>query len=149
MSPASTAPPTLGSGDLLTPLAAGVASLSLSGGGGKGGGPAYSIINALSIPKTKHELLSRMKGEGLQVDYAFTRRAHVSSNKMLAIEVTFVNMHDSAAFSGVAVGGSRLQSGMRMGECPTVGQLASGASSSVTLGIDFNDTFQPAKFDVW
>ncbi len=30
-----------------------------------------------------------------------------------------------------------------------IGQLTPGASSEMTLGVDFNDTLQPAKFDIW
>ncbi len=30
-----------------------------------------------------------------------------------------------------------------------IGQLAPGASYEMTLGVDFNDTLQPAKFDIW
>ena len=44
---------------------------------------------------------------------------------------------------------NELQKGMAIKDIPHLTQLAPGGSISVTMGIDFNDTLQPAKFDLW
>lgn len=42
----------------------------------------------------------------------------------------------------------RLQSGTQLHDFHSISQLDVDASISVTLGIDFNDTLQPAEFDL-
>ena len=104
-------------------------------------GPAY-------VPDKSYELLNRITGGGLQVHYKFTRRAHISSEKMLAIELTFKNTSDSP-LSNISIGDTRLQSGMSMKDTNSINQLAPGSSTTLTVGVNFNDTLQPAKFDIW
>lgn len=99
-------------------------------------------------PLNSTDLLNRITGQGLAAEYKFTRRAHVYSPKMVAIEVTFTNKSDGT-LSGISIGSKRLQSGMAIKDIPQLTQLAPGGSISVTMGIDFNDTLQPAKFDLW
>ena len=41
------------------------------------------------------------------------------------------------------------QVGMAIKTGGEIGQLTPSASSEMTLGVDFNDTLQPAKFDIW
>ena len=41
------------------------------------------------------------------------------------------------------------QVGMAIKGASEIAQLAPGAASEMTLGVDFNDTLQPAKFDIW
>jgi len=82
------------------------------------------------------------------VEYRFTRKPHISSSKMLAVELIFKNTLETN-LSGVGVGAARLQSGMTMKTTSGPQLLPAGNSASVTIGIDFNDTLQPAKFDIW
>lgn len=100
------------------------------------------------VPKKTFELLNRMKGEGLQVHYRFLRRPHISSAKLVGVELTLQNTLDTP-LGAVSVGDTRLQSGMCLRETGGVSGLPAGSSSSFTIGIDFNDTQQPAKFDIW
>ena len=95
-----------------------------------------------------HKLLDRITGGGLSVEYRFTRMPHISSLKMLAVEVVFKNTLESN-LSGVGIGATRLQSGMTMRNTAGPQQITPGNSASITIGIDFNDTLQPAKFEVW
>jgi len=107
------------------------------------------IVTTPVVKPTKcFELLNRITGQGLAAEYKFTRRAHVYSPKMVAVEVTFANKSDGT-LSGISVGSKRLQKGMAIKDIPHLTQLAPGGSISVTMGIDFNDTLQPAKFDLW
>ena len=46
-------------------------------------------------------------------------------------------------------GESKLSSGMKLHEFPEVTNLGVGKSVSVTLGIDYGDTTQPANFEIW
>jgi AP-3 complex subunit beta len=48
----------------------------------------------------------------------------------------------------VKIGAKNLAPGMSLHEFPGIATLAAGASQIVTLGINFNDTTQPAKFDL-
>ena len=66
---------------------------------------------------------------------------------MVAIDVTFQNCGDST-LSGIRTGSPQLQSGMRMSSDVNIKALTAGTSQTVTVGIDFNDTLQPAKFEI-
>ena len=50
---------------------------------------SVQVANPLYVPEKNYELLNHITGGGLQVHYKFTRRPHISSDKMLAIELTF------------------------------------------------------------
>ena len=67
---------------------------------------------------------------------------------MLAVELIFKNTSDSP-LSGITIGDTRLQAGMSMRDTNGINQLAPGSTSNLTVGINFNDTLQPAKFDIW
>lgn len=67
---------------------------------------------------------------------------------MLAIELTFKNTSESP-LSNITIGDTRLQSGMSMRDTNGINQLGAGNSATLTVGINFNDTLQPAKFDIW
>lgn len=109
---------------------------------------SVQIAEPLYIPKKTIELLNRMKGEGLQIHYRFTRRPHIYSAKLVGVELTAQNMLDTSLGS-VSVGEARLQSGMSLKETGGLSNMGPGASANFSIGIDFNDTQQPAKFDIW
>ena len=66
---------------------------------------------------------------------------------MVAIDVTFQNSGDST-LNGIRTGSPQLVSGMRMSSDVNIKSLAVGSSQQVSVGIDFNDTLQPAKFEI-
>ena len=99
------------------------------------------------VPSRKRELLKRVTGQGLQAFYRFTRRPHPYSASMLAVELEFTNTTDSV-LGPISVGSPRLPVGMEMKEVGEIPQLPPGSSLSMTVGINFNDTLQPAKFDI-
>lgn len=94
------------------------------------------------------ELLNRISGDGLGVKYRFLRKPHISSNKMIVVELTFQNTSNSM-INGISVESTQLQSGMKMHANSTVSQIAPGGAVNTTVGVDFNDTLQPAKFNIW
>ena len=99
------------------------------------------------VPSRKRELLNRITGQGLQASYRFTRRPHPYSASMLAVELEFSNTTDSA-LGPISVGSPRLPVGMEMKEVGEIPQLPPGNSLSMTVGINFNDSLQLAKFDI-
>jgi len=50
--------------------------------------------------------------------------------------------------SEVKIGAKNLAPGMSIHEFPGIATLSAGASQTVSFGINFNDTTQPAKFDL-
>ena len=88
-----------------------------------------------------------MSSEGLTVKYRFLRKPYLASNKMVAVELTFENASQST-MSNITVGSGQLQSGMKMNASVSISQLTAGGSMTSTVGIDFNDTLQPAKFKI-
>lgn len=93
------------------------------------------------------ELLNRISGDGLGVKYRYLRKPHLSSDKMVAVELTFQNT-SSSVINGVSIGATQLQSGMRLDAGVSSLQIGPGNSMNMTIGIDFNDTLQPAKFQI-
>ena len=159
---------------MLTPLSTGIEGISLGGGSGKST-PDFQVLQYIHIhihthtqsqsqsqctqtytqvvdpvfvPKKTYELLNRITSNGLQAHYRFTRRPHISSNKLLGIEITFQNTRETA-LADISIGDTRLQAGMSMRDASGVSQLAPGSDTKLTVGVDFNDTLQPAKFDIW
>jgi len=110
--------------------------------------PALQVAEPSFVPKKNYELLNRIKGNGLQIHYRFTRRPHIYSPKLVGVELTAQNTADTP-IGEVTVGEARLQSGMSLRETGGLNGLVGGASANFTIGIDFNDTQQPAKFDIW
>merc|ERR1712136_577717 len=66
---------------------------------------------------------------------------------MTAVEFSFTNQ-GSSNLTDIRIGGRQLASGMSIHEFPAIPILYSGGTSTVTLGINFNDTTQTAKFDI-
>ena len=67
---------------------------------------------------------------------------------MLAVELEFSNTTDSA-LGPISVGSVRLPVGMEMKAVGEIPQIPPGNSLSMTVGINFNDSLQVAKFDIW
>ncbi|XP_067931341.1 AP-3 complex subunit beta-2-like [Watersipora subatra] len=126
----------------LQPLVAGM-TLSPSGS------TASTVQNlpASHVPSEQHELINRMSSGGLAVTYRFTRSSYLYSDKMVAVELSFTNKTEQTLKS-IKIGDKRLQSGMHLHDFHTINELEVGASVCVTMGIDFNDTLQPADFDL-
>jgi ferritin-like metal-binding protein YciE len=53
------------------------------------------ISNESSKPKKFYEMLNKLNGNGLQIQYAFKRQLHSTSNKITNIELIFNNLTNS------------------------------------------------------
>ncbi|XP_074650639.1 AP-3 complex subunit beta-2-like isoform X2 [Tubulanus polymorphus] len=138
--------PVLTPGSLLTPsMASDTSSYSILGD--KMPTPAGSMLLSPQVEPQSYELLNRMTSGGLSATYSFTRAISVFSPKMASIELKFTNNSDKP-FTSIKIGQKKLQSGIEMQEFPEIATLGTNASSSVLMAVDFNDTTQPANFEI-
>ncbi|XP_061173908.1 AP-3 complex subunit beta-2-like [Saccostrea echinata] len=132
-------------GDILTPsMASAMSNLSISS---TQPSSSSNFVQPMNIALKSYELLNRMTGNGLGITYKFTRTISVFSPKMVSIELTLTN-HGDKPLSAIKVGKKTLQPGMEIQDFPEIASLGTGASTSVLMAINFNDTTQPAKFEI-
>lgn len=103
-------------------------------------GPSY-------IPSDYTELLNKINGFGLGITYRFTRAPHLYSAYMVSIELLFTN-HGSMPIKNIKIGQTSLPSGVQLNEFSPIDLLEPKRSISRILGIDFNDSTQPAAFEI-
>ncbi|KAL7857719.1 hypothetical protein AOLI_G00178210 [Acnodon oligacanthus] len=94
-----------------------------------------------------YELLHRITGEGLAVEYCFSRQPFSPDPHMVAVQIQFTNNTSSEAKS-LHIEEPKLQSGMRIKEFPEIELLPAGESVNVVMGIDFCDSTQAANFQL-
>ncbi|XP_019896061.1 AP-3 complex subunit beta-2 isoform X4 [Esox lucius] len=94
-----------------------------------------------------YELLHRITGEGLSVEYCFSRQPFSPDPHMVAVQIQFTNSAASEA-KNLHIEDAKLQSGMRMKEFPEIETLPAGETVSVVMGIDFCDSTQAANFQL-
>ncbi len=99
------------------------------------------------VPSRPKELINKMASGGLQLLYRYTRSPHIYSAEMCSVELTLNNQGDEP-LADVKVGAKHLAPGMALHEFPGLAALQPGASANVTIGVNFNDTTQAAKFDL-
>ncbi|XP_041075023.1 AP-3 complex subunit beta-2-like isoform X4 [Polyodon spathula] len=104
------------------------------------------ISPSFSSVKT-YELLHRITGEGLAVEYCFSRQPCSLDPHMVAVQIQFSNNTDTEAKS-LRIQEPKLMSGMRMQEFPEIEVLAPGETVTVIMGIDFCDSTQAANFQL-
>jgi AP-3 complex subunit beta len=126
---------------ILSPsLAADLANLSLTNTSN------FVVGQQNYVNKKEYELLNKINGNGLQILYRFPRTLNMSSNKMITIELLLSN-NSNGDFGSLRISNKKLQPGMSMSEFDEFG-LIKGATSTQKIGIDFNDTIQPAQFEI-
>ena len=111
------------------------------------GGSAPSVGQPMYVSTTGLELLNKVATGGVSVMYRFTRHPHLYAPKMVAIELTFTNT-TSEEIPVIKIGSKTLSAGMSLHEFPAVSNIGPGQSRTVTLGVDYKDTTQAAKFDL-
>ncbi|XP_071348593.1 AP-3 complex subunit beta-2 isoform X5 [Trachinotus anak] len=94
-----------------------------------------------------YELLHRITGEGLSVEYCFSRQPFSSDANMVAVQMQFTNNSTSDTKS-LHMEDVKLQSGMRVKEFPEIELLPAGESATTVMGIDFCDSTQAANFQL-
>ncbi|XP_068266051.1 AP-3 complex subunit beta-2 isoform X2 [Nyctibius grandis] len=102
--------------------------------------PAFGAVRT-------YELLHRMAGEGLAVEYCFSRRPFPGDPHMVAVQIQISNNTDGEVKS-LRVSEPKPLSGMRIQEFPEIERLAPGDTASVVMGIDFCDSTQAANFQL-
>ncbi|XP_026712187.1 AP-3 complex subunit beta-2 [Athene cunicularia] len=102
--------------------------------------PAFGAVRT-------YELLHRMAGEGLSVEYCFSRRPFPGDPHMVAVQIQISNNTD-AEVKSLRVSEPKPLSGMRIQEFPEIERLAPGDTVSVVMGIDFCDSTQAANFQL-
>lgn len=106
----------------------------------------FSSTQQIHVSKKEYELLNKINSNGLQIQYKFPRVANANSNKMTTIELLFSNF-SNGDLSSFTVSSKKLQVGMSMSEFEEF-DLAKNTTASQRIGIDFNETTQPATFEL-
>lgn len=89
----------------------------------------YLLICPQTISPTSalksYELLHRIIGEGLSVEYCFSRQPFSPDANMVAVQMQFTNNATSDA-KNLHIEDMKLQSGMRVKEFPEIGESWAG-----------------------
>uniref|UniRef100_A0A8C8XRM9 AP-3 complex subunit beta n=1 Tax=Panthera leo TaxID=9689 RepID=A0A8C8XRM9_PANLE len=95
----------------------------------------------------RQELLHRVAGEGLAVDYTFSRQPFSGDPHMVSLHIHFSNSSDTP-IKGLHVGTPKLPAGISIQEFPEIESLAPGESVTAVMGINFCDSTQAANFQL-
>ena len=106
-----------------------------------------AVGQPMFVSRSLMELLDKVTTGGVSVGYRFTRHPHLYSPKMVAVELTFTN-HNTEEVPVIKLGSKSLPPGMSLHEFPAVSNIAADQSRTVTMGVDYKDTTQAAKFDI-
>nr|CAI5862722.1 unnamed protein product [Callosobruchus analis] len=83
----------------------------------------------------------------MSVTYRFTRSPHLYSPSMTNINLSFTN-HTDEEVTDIRLGRKNLMSGMSIHDFACISKLPPNCTLPATLGIDFNDSTQPANFEI-
>ncbi|XP_057578327.1 AP-3 complex subunit beta-2 isoform X4 [Hippopotamus amphibius kiboko] len=95
----------------------------------------------------RQELLHRVAGEGLAVDYTFSRQPFSGDPHMVSVHIHVSNSSDTP-IKGLHVGTPKLPAGISIQEFPEIETLAPGESATAIMGINFCDSTQAANFQL-
>uniref|UniRef100_A0A8C8YQ72 AP-3 complex subunit beta n=1 Tax=Prolemur simus TaxID=1328070 RepID=A0A8C8YQ72_PROSS len=95
----------------------------------------------------RQELLHRVAGEGLAVDYAFSRQPFSGDPHMVSVHIYFSNNSDTP-IKGLHMGTPKLPAGISIQEFPEIESLAPGEAATAIMGINFCDSTQAANFQL-
>ncbi|RXM99051.1 AP-3 complex subunit beta-1 [Acipenser ruthenus] len=105
------------------------------------------VTSPVYVPAKSHELLHRMSGKGLAAQYHFPRQPCIYSSDMVSVQVTLTNSGDQK-LEDIHIGEKKLPSGLQIHDFNSIESLEPGASITVSMGIDFNDSTQAANFQL-
>ncbi|KAM6937549.1 AP-3 complex subunit beta-2 [Xenentodon cancila] len=110
-----------------------------------------TVLSPASVTPSRtlktYELLHRITGEGLSVEYCFSRQPFGPDTNMVAVQMQFTN-NSSADTKNLHMEDVKLQSGMRVQEFPEIELLLAGETTTAVMGIDFCDSTQAANFQL-
>ncbi|KAM8782784.1 AP-3 complex subunit beta-2 isoform 2-T2 [Rhynchonycteris naso] len=95
----------------------------------------------------RQTLLHRVAGEGLAVDYTFSRQPFPGDPHMVSLHIHFSNSSETP-IKGLRVGSPKLPAGISIQEFPEIESLAPGESATAIMGINFCDSTQAANFQL-
>lgn len=98
------------------------------------------LVGPTFIPLKTIELINKVSGNGLSVQYRFTRAPHLYSASMVSMELTISNGLDHD------LNDLKLEGNHQIKEFASIATLSAGASIQATIGIEFNDSTQPLNF---
>ncbi|GCB63217.1 hypothetical protein scyTo_0014600, partial [Scyliorhinus torazame] len=104
--------------------------------------PSEVVSPSLGAVKT-YELLHRITGEGLSVEYCFNRRPFSPDHTMVSVQMQFTN-NSETELKNLRIGEPKLQAGMRMQGFKDIAILQPGQVAADTLGIDFYQLLNPS-----
>uniref|UniRef100_A0A672J796 AP-3 complex subunit beta n=1 Tax=Salarias fasciatus TaxID=181472 RepID=A0A672J796_SALFA len=107
--------------------------------------PSQTIAPSSALKN--YELLHRITGEGLSVEYCFSRQPFSPDANMVAVQMQFTNSA-TADTKNLHIEDAKLQSGMRVKEFPEIELLPAGETATAVMGIDFCDSTQAANFQL-
>ncbi|XP_066095455.1 AP-3 complex subunit beta-2 isoform X1 [Saccopteryx bilineata] len=95
----------------------------------------------------RQTLLHRVAGEGLAVDYTFSRQPFAGDPHMVSLHIHFSNSSETP-IKGLRVGTPKPPAGISIQEFPEIESLAPGESATAIMGINFCDSTQAANFQL-
>ncbi|XP_060035481.1 AP-3 complex subunit beta-2 isoform X2 [Erinaceus europaeus] len=95
----------------------------------------------------RQELLHRVAGEGLAVDYSFSRQPFPGDPRMVSVHVHFSNSSETP-IKGLHIGTPKLPAGISIQEFPEIESLAPGETTTAVMGVNFCDSTQAANFQL-
>lgn len=98
------------------------------------------------VPVRKYELLNRYNGSGLIVTYRFTRSPNIYSSKMISVEMTLTN-ESSEEIKDLYISDKK-SGNVEVKGVTEIGSLPVNNMLTITIGIDYNETTQPAWFEL-
>ncbi|XP_043254894.1 AP-3 complex subunit beta-2 [Colletes gigas] len=104
-------------------------------------------VSSTFIPLNKSELLNSITGHGLKIEFRFTRSQHLVSAHFVTIELTFSN-EGNEPIKEIQMGVKNLPKGMLIHDFTQIPLLEINSNLLSTLGINFNDSTQPANFNI-
>ncbi|XP_035221751.1 AP-3 complex subunit beta-1-like isoform X1 [Stegodyphus dumicola] len=103
-------------------------------------------VSAAFTPTKQYELLNKYNGKGVCITYRFTRSPNLYSAKMTTVELSINNSSDKE-ICGIHIPTKKVGS-IEIHGFPEIQMLAPNSSIRVTFGIDYNESTQPAKFEL-
>lgn len=111
-------------------------------------GSKFDLVGPCFVSSEYHELLNKVNGYGLQINYRYNRAPHLFSSKMISMELTFMNNSTIDITDIKLCQPKNLPVGVQINEFASVTHLGPSNSVNRVLGIDFNDSSQSINFEI-
>ncbi|KAK5639081.1 hypothetical protein RI129_011573 [Pyrocoelia pectoralis] len=109
--------------------------------------PSIQTLPPKYVSSKEFELLNKINGRGLSIMYRYMRTPHLFSPQMVNIGLVFAN-NTNADISTIRLGKKTLFAGMTVHEFMPIAILNPHSNLPGTLGIDFNDSTNPANLEI-